>query len=162
MDGSVALPRPLLALGLRLLTALTLSTMAMLIFWRQAITVAAVALLMAALGRLAEIRTRRFSAHARRAVYGITGMGFVYGAVILLPLAEATTLSFTTPIFAVLLALVLFLESFFQRLHELVKAAQGFDFGFLFVGEEFLGHLFEPVRGDVDRFEHLVAVQLYL
>ena len=124
MDGSVALPRPLLALGLRLLTALTLSTMAMLvklagtrgvhlfelIFWRQAITVAAVALLMAALGRLAEIRTRRFSAHARRAVYGITGMGFVYGAVILLPLAEATTLRFTTPIFAVLLALVLFRE----------------------------------------------------
>lgn len=124
MDGSVALPRPLLALGLRLLTALTLSTMAMLvklagtrgvhlfelIFWRQAITVGVIVALMAMLGRLSEIRTQRFPAHARRAIYGIIGMGFVYGAVILLPLAEATTLSFTTPIFAVLLAMVLFRE----------------------------------------------------
>lgn len=124
MDGSVALPRPLLALGLRLLTALTLSTMAMLvklagtrgvhlfelIFWRQAITVVVIVALMGALGRLAEIRTRRFPAHLRRAIYGIVGMAFVYGAVILLPLAEATTISFTTPIFAVLLALALFRE----------------------------------------------------
>lgn len=124
MDGSVARPRPLLALGLRLLTALSLATMAMLvklgeqrgvhllemIFWRQFITVIIITALLATLGRLADIHTRRFSAHARRAIYGITGMVFVYGAVILLPLAEATTISFTTPMFAVLLALVLFKE----------------------------------------------------
>ena len=114
----------MLALGLRLLTALTLSTMAMLVklagtrgvhlaelvFWRQFITVLVIAGLMAAMGRLAEVRTKRFSAHARRAIYGIVGMFFVYGAVMLLPLAEATTISFTTPMFAVLLALVLFRE----------------------------------------------------
>ncbi|ABC62573.1 DMT family transporter [Erythrobacter litoralis] len=124
MDGSVARPRPLLALGLRLLTALSLATMAMLvklgeqrgvhllemIFWRQAITLVVITGLLAWLGRLADIRTRRFGAHARRAIYGITGMMFVYGAVILLPLAEATTISFTTPMFAVLLALLLFRE----------------------------------------------------
>lgn len=124
MDGSVARPRPLMALGLRLLTALSLSTMAMLvklagtrgvhlaelIFWRQFLTAAMIVAGLAALGRLADVRTRRFPAHARRAVYGITGMFFVYGAVMLLPLAEATTLSFTTPMFAVLLAIVLFRE----------------------------------------------------
>ena len=124
MDGSVASNRPMLALGLRLLTALTLSTMAMLVklagtrgvhlaelvFWRQFITVLVIAGLMAAMGRLAEVRTKRFNAHARRAIYGIVGMFFVYGAVMLLPLAEATTISFTTPMFAVLLALILFRE----------------------------------------------------
>lgn len=124
MDGSVARPRPMLALLLRLVTALCLSTMAMLvklagtrgvelpelIFWRQFITMLVIGALMAALGKLGELRTQRFGAHARRALYGITGMFFVYGAVMLLPLAEATTLSFTTPMFAVLLALVLFRE----------------------------------------------------
>lgn len=124
MDGSVARPRPMLALLLRLVTALCLSTMAMLvkvagtrgvelpelIFWRQFITMLVIGALMAVLGKLGELRTQRFGAHARRAIYGITGMFFVYGAVILLPLAEATTISFTTPMFAVLLALVLFRE----------------------------------------------------
>jgi drug/metabolite transporter (DMT)-like permease len=114
----------MLALLLRLVTALCLSTMAMLvkvagtrgidlpelIFWRQFITMLVIGSLMAVLGRLGELRTRRFGAHARRALYGITGMFFVYGAVMLLPLAEATTLSFTTPMFAVLLAVVLFRE----------------------------------------------------
>lgn len=124
MDGSVARPRPMLALLLRLVTALCLSTMAMLvklagtrgvelpelIFWRQFITMLVIGGLLAALGRTGELRTHRFGAHARRAIYGITGMFFVYGAVMLLPLAEATTISFTTPMFAVLLALVLFRE----------------------------------------------------
>lgn len=124
MDGSVARPRPILALLLRLVTALCLSTMAMLvklagthgvelpelIFWRQFITMLVIGGLMATLGKLGELRTQRFGAHVRRAAYGITGMFFVYGAVMLLPLAEATTLSFTTPMFAVLLAMALFGE----------------------------------------------------
>ncbi len=122
MDGSIARPRPFLALGLRLLTAGTLATMAMLVklasthgvhlaelvFWRQAITLITVAGMLAAWGRLSAVRTQRFGAHLRRAIYGITGMFFVYGAVVLLPLAEATTLSFTAPFFAVLLSVILF------------------------------------------------------
>ncbi len=122
MDGSIARPRPYLALGLRLLTAGTLATMAMLVklastrgvhlaelvFWRQAITLIVVAGMLALLGRLSAIRTQRFGAHVTRAIYGITGMFFVYGAVVLLPLAEATTLSFTAPFFAVLLSVILF------------------------------------------------------
>jgi len=124
MDGSIARPRPLLALGLRLATAATLATMAMLVklagergahlaelvFWRQFISLICIAGLLALWGRLSMIRTQRFSAHARRAIFGITGMFFVYGAVLLLPLAEATAISFTAPFFAVMLSFVLFGE----------------------------------------------------
>jgi drug/metabolite transporter (DMT)-like permease len=124
MDGSIARPRPLLALGVRLLTAAALATMAMLvklagergahlvelIFWRQALTAALLGAGLALTGRLALLRTRRLGAHARRAATGLLGMLFTYGAVLLLPLAEATTLSFTAPIFAVLIAMLLFRE----------------------------------------------------
>ncbi|MEO1967592.1 MAG: DMT family transporter [Sphingomonadaceae bacterium] len=124
MDGTIAQPRPFLALALRLATALALSTMGMmvklassrgvhlveLLFWRQALTFPLVIGVLAALGRLHRLRTQRVSAHIRRAVLGIVSMGFVYGALTLLPLAEATTLSFTTPLFAVLLSVLMFRE----------------------------------------------------
>lgn len=124
MDGSVARPRPFLALGLRLASAATLATMSMLvklagergvalpemIFWRQAITLVCVTGLLLVMGRLADLKTKRIGAHGRRAMFGIIGMFFVYGAVILLPLAEATAISFTAPFFAVLIAVVLFRE----------------------------------------------------
>lgn len=124
MDGSIAQPRPFLALALRLATAATLATMSMLVklagdhgvylaelvFWRQTITLVCVAALLAVTGRLAMVKTDRFGAHARRAAYGITGMFFVYGAVMLLPLAEATAISFTAPFFAVMIGVVLFGE----------------------------------------------------
>lgn len=125
MDGSVARPRPLLALVVRLATAAVLATMAMLVklagekgvhlaelvFWRQAITLVCVVALLAAWGKLASVRTKRFGAHARRAIYGITGMFFVYGAVMLLPLPEATAISFTAPFFAVMISVLFFGES---------------------------------------------------
>jgi len=124
MDSRVARPRPFYALFLRLFAALALATMGMLvklsgqhgvqllelIFWRQAVTLVLVTLLLAVWGRLATLRTARFGAHARRAIYGIVGMMFVYGAIRLLPLAEATAISFTAPFFAVLLAVVLLHE----------------------------------------------------
>ncbi len=124
MDGSIARPRPLLALGVRLLAALALATMAMLvklagtrgahlvelIFWRQALTALLLAAGLAIAGQLAMLRTARLGAHGRRAVTGTIGMVFVYGSVLLLPLAEATTLSFTTPIFAVVIAMTMFGE----------------------------------------------------
>jgi drug/metabolite transporter (DMT)-like permease len=56
------------------------------------------------------LKTQRLPAHARRAAAGLFGMLFTYGAVLLLPLAEATTLGFTAPVFAVLIAIVLFRE----------------------------------------------------
>ncbi|WP_073975692.1 DMT family transporter [Erythrobacter donghaensis] len=124
MDGSIARPRPLLALFVRLLAAFALATMGMLvklagergahlgelIFWRQLITTILLAAGLALTGRFALLRTQRLPAHARRAASGLFGMIFTYGAVLLLPLAEATTLGFTAPVFAVLLAIVLLRE----------------------------------------------------
>jgi drug/metabolite transporter (DMT)-like permease len=124
MDGSIARPRPLLALGIRLAAAFALATMGMLvklagtrgahlvelIFWRQLLTFILLGAGMALAGRLALLKTQRLPAHARRAGTGLIGMIFTYGAVLLLPLAEATTLGFTAPVFAVLIALVLFRE----------------------------------------------------
>ena len=124
MDGTIAQPRPFLALGLRLGTALALATMGMLVklassrgahlfellFWRQALTFPIVLGILAVTGKLGRLRTKRIGAHVKRSIYGITGMAFVYGALMLLPLAEATTLSFTTPLFAVLLSIMLFGE----------------------------------------------------
>ena len=124
MDGSIARPRPFLALGIRLLTAFALATMGMLvklagehgahlvelIFWRQAVTFALIGSGLALLRQTALLRTKRLKSHGMRAAMGITGMLFTYGAVLLLPLAEATTLGFSAPFFAVLLAVVLFKE----------------------------------------------------
>lgn len=124
MDGSIARPRPMLALGLRLMTALSLATMGALlklaqqrgahllelIFWRQAITFLLIGGFLYFVGRIATVKTKRMNAHIRRSVFGIIGMVFVYGAVILLPLAEATAISFTAPMFAVLLSMILFAE----------------------------------------------------
>lgn len=124
MDGSVARPRPFLALGVRILSVFTLATMAMLvklagergvhllemIFWRQLLTAVLIAAILYAGGRLMSVKTTRFKAHALRAISGIIGMCFVYGAVVLLPLAEATVISFTTPFFAVLISVILFGE----------------------------------------------------
>lgn len=124
MDGSIANPRPFVALGLRLAAVVALATMAMLvklasnkgvqlaelIFWRQFITVSLLTAVFLALGKMGAVKTQRFGAHATRATSGITGMFFVYGAVVLLPLAEATALSFTAPFFAVMLGVILFKE----------------------------------------------------
>jgi drug/metabolite transporter (DMT)-like permease len=121
MDGSIARPRPLLALFVRLIAAFALATMGMLvklagtrgahlmelIFWRQLLTVVLLGGGLALTGKLALLRTRRIRAHARRGASGLFGMIFTYGAVLLLPLAEATTLGFTAPVFAVLIAMVL-------------------------------------------------------
>ncbi|MBA4768411.1 MAG: DMT family transporter, partial [Porphyrobacter sp.] len=81
-----------------------------LIFWRQLITTLLLGAGLALTGRLALLKTQRLPAHSRRAASGLFGMIFTYGAVLLLPLAEATTLGFTAPVFAVLLAIVLLRE----------------------------------------------------
>ena len=122
MDGTIANPRPLLALAIRLGAIAALSTMAALIkyagdnglhlmeilFWRQA-TFIPLALGWALLttGGLAIFATKRPGAHVRRGIYGLVGMVLNFGAVMLLPLAEASTLNFTAPIWAVLLSALL-------------------------------------------------------
>ena len=116
--------RPFFALGLRLLAVMVLSTLVMLVkytagtgvrfpeilFWRQ---VPAIFLILGWLGwrgQVSRLRTQRLGSHGRRAMLGLTGMFFTFGAPILLPLAESTTLGFTTPVFAVILSALLLRE----------------------------------------------------
>ena len=77
-----------------------------LLFFRQAGAAVLVTAVIATGPGLATIRTQRIGAHIRRAVVGLTGMVFVFSAIMTLPLAEATTLSFSTPIFATILGAI--------------------------------------------------------
>jgi drug/metabolite transporter (DMT)-like permease len=78
------------------------------LFFRQAIGIPLVAGVIALGPGLAVIRTQRFGAHLARSIVGLTSMTCLFAAVMLLQLAESTTLAFTVPIFATILgALVL-------------------------------------------------------
>ncbi len=116
--------KPLYALGLRLLATLALSSLIMVVkltsesgvalpeilFWRQVPSCLLILAWLAMRGEVGRLRTNRLPTHARRAVLGLGGMFFTFGAPILLPLAVATTFSFTTPMFAVLLSALLLKE----------------------------------------------------
>ncbi|PKP89647.1 MAG: EamA family transporter, partial [Alphaproteobacteria bacterium HGW-Alphaproteobacteria-16] len=116
--------RILTGLGLRLFAILMLSTMGALIklvesrgahlaeilLFRQLFAIPLVLGWLAMSAGLSTIRTQRFGAHVLRACVGLVGMVFNFGAVLLLPLAEATTLSFTVPIFATILGALILKE----------------------------------------------------
>ena len=116
--------KPLYALGLRLLATMVLSTLVMVVkftantgvafpeilFWRQIPAVVLILGWLALRGQLARLKTERIGTHGRRAMLGMTGMFFTFGAPVLLPLAVATTLGFTTPVFAVILSALLLKE----------------------------------------------------
>jgi drug/metabolite transporter (DMT)-like permease len=113
--------RPLLAMALRLGAVAVLATLTMAVkytvdsgvafvetlFWRQVATVPILLGWLAWRREITRLKTRRLPAHFRRAIMGTVGMGFTFGAPVLLPLAEATTLGFTTPIFAVIFSALL-------------------------------------------------------
>lgn len=124
MTPAVPNHHPLLPLALRLAAMAAIATMALFVklaaeadihlvetlFWRQAIGVPMLLGWILATRRLDLLRTARPAAHVVRSGYGVMGMILNFGAITLLPLAEATTLSFTSPIFAVLLSIVLLHE----------------------------------------------------
>lgn len=110
--------RPFLALGLRLLAMLALSMMFACVKWasergvnivetlfyRQLFCMP-VALVGIMIGPgLGALKTRHMSGHISRSALGTIGMILNFGGYILLPLAEATTIGFTMPIFATLLS----------------------------------------------------------
>ncbi|WP_353226943.1 DMT family transporter [Novosphingobium sp.] len=117
--------RPLFALGLRLLSALLFSVVLLLVklitdrgmwfpemlFWRQVLPTVVLLVWLVARGQLHRLRTARPLVHARRAAIGTFSMFFTLGVVLLLPLAEATVLGFTAPLFAVILSVVLLRET---------------------------------------------------
>lgn len=116
--------RPLYALLLRLAAAATLSLMLALVklasesglalpeilFWRQLPTIPMILLLFWATGRLGTLKSSRMGQHGMRAILGLIGMMLNFGAVTLLPLAEATSFNFTSAIWAVILSALILHE----------------------------------------------------
>lgn len=81
------------------------------IFWRFAFALPPLALWILLGPGIDAIKTNRPLAHLWRAVIGFVGMGFGYWALTLLPLAEATALSFAAPLFATILSALLLAEA---------------------------------------------------
>jgi drug/metabolite transporter (DMT)-like permease len=117
--------RPQLGLLIRLGAIAGLATMSALIklasqhgihlleimFWRQFITLPLVlGWVLATTGGVKALATQRPGTQFLRGIYGTIGMVLNFGAVILLPLAEATTINFTVPIWAVLLSILVLKE----------------------------------------------------
>jgi drug/metabolite transporter (DMT)-like permease len=116
--------RRLYALGLRLFAISCFSLMSVLIklaseggivllelvFWRQAFALPIVLAIIWWGPGLASVATDRPVAHAVRSVMGLVSIVLTFGAVTLLPLAEATILSYATPIFATILSVLFFNE----------------------------------------------------
>src|SRR4051794_18810149 len=110
--------RPLVGIALRLLTALLLAIMFALVklvstrgvnvveslFYRQCGSALCATGLVAVGPGFASLRTQRVWAHVGRMTLGLSAMGLNFLAFILLPLAEATTIGFSVPIFSVILA----------------------------------------------------------
>ena len=117
-------PRIALGMGLRLVSALSLALMfagvkwvaqrgagvAETLFYRQIGSVVCAAGFVAIGPGFASLRTRRFGAHAMRMAIGVVAMLLNFLMVTLLPLAEATAIGFSVPIFATLLAAVVLRE----------------------------------------------------
>ncbi|BAV64808.1 DMT family transporter [Sphingobium cloacae] len=110
--------RPLFAIGLRLAAVACLSVMFVtvrlasqhgvhlleVLFYRQLAAMPLVFAYLAMSGGWQHIRPNRMGIHASRTVVGLVGMALNFGAFILLPPAEATTIGFTMPIFGTIMA----------------------------------------------------------
>lgn len=115
----------LAGIGLRLLAMLALSLMFVLVkfidrsgihileslFWRQALVLPFLLLWVWKFAGFASLKTKRMGSHARRMLMGLSGMACNFLAMIYLPMAEATTISLSVPIFGVIFAAMLLGES---------------------------------------------------
>lgn len=79
---------------------------------------------LSAKGGLASLSTRRPMVHVWRCALGVTGILLIFQGLRLLPLADATTIGFTAPIFATLLS-ILFLKEKVGR-HRWTAVVLGF------------------------------------
>src|SRR6185369_8849533 len=112
--------RPLAGIALRLLTALLLAVMFALVklastrgvnvieslFYRQCGSALCAVGLVAAGPGFASLRTQRVWAHIGRMALGMAAMASNFAAMIMLPLAEATAIGFSVPIFSTVLAAI--------------------------------------------------------
>jgi len=167
--------RVMLGIAMRLLAVLLLATLSALIklaeargaelveimFWRQGAAIPVVLAYMAMTDRgFGAVRSNAVRGQVIRAAIGVTGMAFNFGAVLLLPLAEATTLAFTVPIFATILGAVMLKEP--TGWHRWGAVVVGF-IGVLIVTQPGSGHF--PIAGVAvgltsSVFVAIVAIQL--
>ena len=117
------LDRPFAALGIRLMAIFFLAVMTAMVklagehgvslletmFYRNALSLPLILAFVLAGPGVRSLKTTHMMGHFTRSAVGLIGMVFTFGAYMLLPLAEATTIGFTTPIFATIAA-VLFLN----------------------------------------------------
>ena len=118
-------PRLALGMGLRLASALALALMfagvkwagqhhvsiVESLFYRQIGSAICAGAWVAAGPGFKSLRTKRVGAHAARMAIGVVAMGLNFAAFMLLPLAEATAIGFSAPVFATLLAAVVLGEA---------------------------------------------------
>ena len=109
-----------------------------LLFFRQFGAMLLLTALIAGGPGLGSVRTSRFPAHLLRAVVGLTAMALTFAAILMLPLAEATTIGFSMPIFATVLGALLLKEPTGWRRWAAVAA--GF-VGVLIVAQPSGGHV---------------------
>jgi drug/metabolite transporter (DMT)-like permease len=117
--------RRLFALGLRLFAISCLSIMTVflklagehgvstpeMMFWRQAFALPVVTMFVWWTAGFASLRTERLKLHGTRTIMGLITMSLTFSSYVLLPLAEATTLGFTVPIFATILSALVLKEA---------------------------------------------------
>jgi drug/metabolite transporter (DMT)-like permease len=117
-------PRPMLGIALRLAAVAVIGVMFLLVklagnrgvhvgeslFWRQLAGLPVAVLWLWWRNDLNSIRTTRPGGHALRMVLGIGAMSLNFTSMVLLPMADATTLGFATQIFATILAAVFLAE----------------------------------------------------
>jgi drug/metabolite transporter (DMT)-like permease len=81
-----------------------------LLFFRQLLALPVVVIAVMAGPGLSTLRTERIGAHILRTAVGLSSMSFMFTTVMLLPLAESTTMQFTVPIFATILGALILKE----------------------------------------------------
>jgi drug/metabolite transporter (DMT)-like permease len=123
-QGEAVPDRLIPAIGFRLISVIAFVTMGALIklaetrgarlgellFFRQLLALPVVMIAVMAGPGLATLRTNRIGAHALRTGIGLSSMAFMFTTVMLLPLAESTTMQFTVPIFATILGALILRE----------------------------------------------------
>ena len=95
-----------------------------LVFYRSLFSLPVVLFWVLKMESLAALKPNRPLAHLWRSIIGLLSMGLVFQALILLPLAEATAINFTAPIFATILSFLILRED--VRVHRWTAVLVGF------------------------------------
>ena len=95
-----------------------------LVFYRSLFSLPVVLLWVFQRESLAALRPNRPLAHVWRSSLGLLSMGLTFQALILLPLADATAINFTAPIFATILSFLILRED--VRIHRWAAVVIGF------------------------------------